>query len=243
MDKTVILWDVETGVCQHTLTGHSEPIRWIEYSPHGHQIASASDDKTVRLWNTKTGDCYHILIGHQENVSRVVYSPRGDQVASASCRDKTVRLWDTASSGECRHTLVGHAMGIYAIAYSPRGDLLASWSDTGEGRLWDVETGDCCWNLPYDGSTQSGGVVTTNPFVWMSLDVDAFIAGCDDGSVMVWDVIKEGDQYHVHRRWRSTNGQLDVEDAWVQDVQGLSHFNKQLLWQRGALGEPDTRLL
>ncbi|KAK3811262.1 MAG: WD40-repeat-containing domain protein [Benniella sp.] len=170
MDKTVILWDVEAGVCQHTPT-----------------------DGTVRLWDTKTGVCHYILIGDQGKVNHVVYSQRGDQVASAGCRDKSVWLWDTASSGECRHTLVGHSIDIYAVAYSPRGDLLASWSDTGKGRLQDVETGDCCWHLPYDGSTQSGGILPVNPFVWMSLAVDAFIAGRGDGSVMVWDVVKEGD--------------------------------------------------
>jgi hypothetical protein len=56
------------------------------------------------------------------------------------------------------------------------------------------------------------------------------------------DAIKEGDQYRVHVRWRSTNGQLTVEDACVQDVQGLNDLKKRLLKQRGATGEPSDRL-
>jgi WD40 repeat protein len=221
--------------------GHSDIVLRIEYSPNGNQIASASYDKTVRLWDVKTGICSHIFIGHQDYVTRVVYSPRGDQIASASYFDKTVRLWNT-ESGECRHTLVGNKMEITAIAYSPRGNLIVSWSDAGEAMLWDVETGECLWRLDHDGSTQAACDTLPHPFMWMSPDVDSFIGGYSDGSVGVWDVIKEGDQHRVHKRWVSPNGQLTVEDACVQDVQGLSDFNKRLLKQRGATGEPGVRL-
>jgi len=241
VDGTVRLWDVESGDCQHILTGHSDGIRRIAYSPNGNQIASGSEDKTVRLWDVRTGMCSHIFIGHQSEVTHVVYSPQGHQVASAGFNDRTVRLWDM-ESGECRHTLVGHQQYIVAIAYSPRGDLIASWSDEGEGRLWHVATGECLWSLNHDGSTPSGNDYTSHPFVWMSPDVDSFMTGDGGGSVRRWDVIKEGDQHRVRMRWSSTNGQLTLESACVQEVQGLSDLNKRLLKQRGATGEPSVRL-
>jgi len=243
VDGNVKLWDVESGDCQHTLTGHSHGIHRIVYSPNGNQIASGSEDKTVRLWDVRTGICSHIFIGHQMEVTRVVYSPRGDQLASAgyNYNDRTVRLWD-AESGECRHTLIGHVKDITSIAYSPRGDLIASWSDYGEGRLWDVATGECIWNLNHDGSTPSGYSYASHPFVWMCSDVDSFITGDGGGSVRRWDVIKDGDQYRVDMRWRSTNGQLTLESACVQDVRGLNDLNKRLLKQRGATGKPSVRL-
>jgi len=240
-EGTVRLWDIETGVCQHTLTGHSKRIERIVYSPNGNQIASASMDKTVRLWDVKTGMCSHIFIGHRLDVTRVVYSPRGDQAASASYGERTVRLWDT-ESGECLHIFAGHEHNIHAIAYSPRGNLIASWSDIGEAMLWDTESGECLWTLNPDGSTKRGQSILSHPFVWMSPDVDSFITGDGSGSITRWDVIQEGDQCRVLMRWRSTNGQLTVKDACVQDVQGLSDFNKRLLKQRGATGEPTVRL-
>ena len=240
LDSTVRLWDVATGDCQHTLTGHSDGIERIVYSPNGNQIASASQDKTIRLWDVKEGLCSHIFIGHRDNVMRVVYSPQGNQVASAS-DDNTVRLWDV-ESGECRHTLIGHKQ-IGAIAYSTRGGLMASWSDYGEAILWDVETGDCRWTLDYDTVyTKWQYTFIRHSLVWMSSDVDSFITGCRGGSVRVWDVTREEDQCHVRMRWRSTNGQLTVEEACIQDVQGLSDLNKRLLTQRGAVGEPVIRL-
>jgi len=239
MNGTVRLWSVETGACR-ALTGHSDLTRKVVYSPDGKQIASVGNDKTVRLWDVETGLCTHIFVGHQDEITRVVYSPQRGQVAS-SCWDKTIRLWD-AESGECLHTLVGHEQLIDAIAYSPRGNLLVSWSDAEEVRLWDAETGDCYWNLKHDGSTPSGGISLTDLLVWMTSDVDSFITGDGSGSVRVWDVIKDGDQYRVNMRWRSANGQLTVKDASVQNVRGLSDLDKRLLKQRGATGEPSVRL-
>ncbi|KAF9353956.1 hypothetical protein BGX34_011286 [Mortierella sp. NVP85] len=240
-DGTVQLWDVETGACVRTLIGHSEEVERIFYSPNGNQIASASYDTTVRLWDVKTGLCSHIFIGHQWGVTRVVYSPREDQVASASCYDKTIRLWDL-ESGECRHTLVGHEKGIHTIAYSPRGHILVSWAYEGEAKLWDVKTGDCRWTFDYDGATEAMYSAMSHPFVWKSPDVESFTTGSRDGSVMAWDVVGEGDQCRAQMRWRSTNGQLFVEEANIQDAHGLSDLNKRLLKQRGAVGDPTSRL-
>jgi WD40 repeat protein len=236
MSGTLMLWDTETGACQHVLTGHTSIIEQIVYSPNGKRIASCSWDKTVRLWDVQAGLCSRILIGHQVDVRRIDYSPRGNQVASA-CYD-TVRLWDT-ESGECCCTLINHKKDISAIAYSPRGDLIASWSEKGEARLWDVETGECCWTRDYEVATPPMGYSNLAfNFVWMSLDVDSFVAGGHDGSLRAFDVVGEGDQRRVRMRWGSAMDQLAVEDACIQDVQGLGDPNKRLLKQRGAIGEP-----
>jgi tricorn protease-like protein len=240
-DGAVRLWSVETGACQRTLTGHSGGIQRIVYSPNGNQIASCSHDKTVRLWDVKTGECSHILIGHQKEATRVVYSPRGDQVASANREDGMIRIWDT-ESGECRHTLAGHEKDIYTIAYSPTGSFIASWSDKGEARLWDVETGECRWKLDYESTTQTLSSLLSYNFAWISSEPPSFVTGGRGGSVRVWDAVEEGDKCIIRMRWRSTNGQLGMEDANIQDVQGLGDFNKRLLKQRGAKGETNTRL-
>ncbi len=51
-DKTVKLWDVETGNNIATLQGH---IRAVVFSPNGIFLVSRSDDKTVKLWDVLTG--------------------------------------------------------------------------------------------------------------------------------------------------------------------------------------------
>jgi hypothetical protein len=79
--------------------------------------------------------------------------------------------------------------------------------------------------------------------VWIkSSNVNYLVAGCSDGVVGMWQVLVDEDHCDVSLRWKTTSGELDMKDATIQDVQGLSQLNRKLLKQRGAVGEPADRL-
>ena len=88
-DKTVRVWDLDTGTSR-TLTGHTDRVNAVAYSPDGRHLATGSDDKTVRVWDLDTGTS-RTLTGHTDGVNSVAYSPDG-QLASGS-DDDMIRLW------------------------------------------------------------------------------------------------------------------------------------------------------
>ncbi|UAW64895.1 NACHT domain-containing protein [Mycoavidus sp. HKI] len=176
-DYTVRLWDVETGACRHTLSGHTDDVLSVVYSPTGDQIASGSGDCTVRLWDAYSGQLRHTLSGHTHRVTSVAYSPSGEQIASGSW-DNTVRLWD-AHSGQLRHTLEGHTSTVWSVTYAPSGEQIASGSGDYTVRLWDVETGAARYTL--SGHTDPVTSVTYSP------SGEQVASGSDDKTVRLWD--------------------------------------------------------
>ncbi|MCI5161573.1 MAG: WD40 repeat domain-containing protein, partial [Candidatus Electrothrix sp. AX5] len=92
-DKTVRLWDIESGKELTVLKGHESSVNNAAFSPDGKTIVSASIYNTVRLWNAASARELAIFRGHQESVLRAAFRPDGKKIISASA-DNTMRLWD-----------------------------------------------------------------------------------------------------------------------------------------------------
>ena len=50
-DKTVKVWDAQTGQETLTLKGHSDTVLSVSFSPDGKRIVSGSSDHTVKVWD------------------------------------------------------------------------------------------------------------------------------------------------------------------------------------------------
>ena len=91
IDKTIRLWDAETGgLLRPPLKGHENWVDSVAFSPDGKRIVSASYDKTIRLWDAEPGDLLPPPFEGQEDcVNCVTLSPEDKRVVSASrkCRN------------------------------------------------------------------------------------------------------------------------------------------------------------
>ncbi|TFK30042.1 dynein regulator [Coprinopsis marcescibilis] len=68
-DKTIKIWDTQTGQIIRNLAGHDNWVRALAFHPCGKYLLSSSDDKTVRVWELKTGRCIKTVEAHSHFVS------------------------------------------------------------------------------------------------------------------------------------------------------------------------------
>ncbi|MFS0516486.1 hypothetical protein ACEYW6_17470, partial [Nostoc sp. UIC 10607] len=87
-DKTLKLWNLDTGEDERTFNGHSDSVNAVAFTPDGKQVISASFDNTLKLWNLETGEDERTFNGHSGPVLAVALTPDGKRVISASS-DKT----------------------------------------------------------------------------------------------------------------------------------------------------------
>ena len=94
-DKTVRLWDAQTGAPGPVLSGHTDRVWSVVYSPNGQQIASGSDDKTVRLWDVDSGQCLVVVDEFQGTCQQALLGKQLPMVpiSQLDADDKSVRKW------------------------------------------------------------------------------------------------------------------------------------------------------
>ena len=73
-DKTIKIWDYQSGLEVKTLFGHEHTVNHLELSPDGKFLASTSADYTTRVWEIASGET--ILTVKGENyMTDVAFSP------------------------------------------------------------------------------------------------------------------------------------------------------------------------
>jgi WD40 repeat protein/energy-coupling factor transporter ATP-binding protein EcfA2 len=186
-DKTVKLWDINTGKVIQTLKGHISGVQDVNYSPDGKILASSSNDGTIKLWDVKTAKIIKNLKAHKEGaVFSVSFSPDGKKLASASA-DETVKLWDI-NTGKVIQTFTGHQsnnsekgnQAVFGVVFSPDGKILASSSADKTIKLSDVKTGKQIKTLAGHKSQVWG--------ISFSPDGKKLASASWDSTIKLWDI-------------------------------------------------------
>jgi WD40 repeat protein len=139
-DKTLKVWDLETGEELRTLRGHEAWVQAVALSPDGRRAVSGSEDRTLKVWDLEMGEELATLRGHKDDVNAVALTPDGRRAVSGS-DDQTLKVWDL-ERGEELHTLRGHEDWVRAVALSPDGRRAVSGSADQTLKVWDLERGE-----------------------------------------------------------------------------------------------------
>jgi WD40 repeat protein len=171
-DKTLRVWDVDSGQLLATLVGHQGFVLAVAVLPDG-RVVSGSSDKTLRVWDVDSGQLLTTLVGHHDGVRAVAVLPDGRVVSGSD--DKTLRVWDV-DSGQLLTTLAGHRDGVRAVAVLLDGRVVSGSSDK-TLRVWDVDSGQLPTTLAGHGDRVRAVAVLPDSCV-----------GSSDKTLRIWEL-------------------------------------------------------
>jgi len=173
-DRTLKVWDLESGICLRTLEGYADTVVAVAVTPDGRRALSTSKDKTMKVWDLQSGTCLQTL-----EVDRDGALTADGRVAISGSEEGTMKVWDL-ESGTCLRMLKGHADCVNAVAVTPDGRQAISASDDETLKVWNLDEGDPMQAL--DGHCKSVLAVAVTP------DGEQGVSGACDKTLKVWDL-------------------------------------------------------
>ena len=187
-DKTIRVWDLETGKTLRTIRGEIAPgnagkIFAMALSPDGKWLVAGGwfpgtgeESFAIRLYDFASGRLVALLRGHDNGVSSLAFSPDGRHLISGS-GDLTAILWDVEAR-QLKHRLNGHTGPIYGVGFTPDGERAVTGSVDHDLRLWRVSDGGEIAHMLGHGDKVSS----------LAIGPDGTIASGDSsGEIRLWD--------------------------------------------------------
>lgn len=215
-DKTVRIWDTETGAEIRRFTGN-DVIRFVTFSPDGKRILF-SYENMWRYWDIETWKEVKLEYLYDE---RSIYRPCG-RIAAFSPNGKIFAYisWEShlgfwnfetnkiSSIGERERNIF-----ITSLAFSPDGKRIVFACDNKMIYVWDVETKKDILSL--EGHTECVNSAAFSP------DGKRIVSASDDQTVRIWDAetgkelfCLEGHDGFVYSAAFSPDGERIVSASW-----------------------------
>lgn len=168
---------MQTSQLQRILTGHTDGINDVAFSPDGRLLATVSQDTDIKLWDIATGQAIGTLTLHAQPINAVAFSPDGRILATGG-DDGFIILWNVETQ-QLITPLNGQDGAVNDLVFHPNGEhLLAGYANSAM-RLWDIANRRSDQRLVgHDGSINA---VTVNS------DGSRFASAGSDGRIIVWN--------------------------------------------------------
>ncbi|OUC16339.1 MAG: hypothetical protein B0A82_02105 [Alkalinema sp. CACIAM 70d] len=244
-DRTVKLWNLQTGQCEKTFYGHQARIWSVAASAQG-LIASGGDDRSVRLWHGQTHRRLHSFQGYHNAMTPVTFD--GSELLTFST-DQIFRRWNLTQSEPIQQFPLPTQSSLQA-ALNPDRTLIASGNLDGTIPLCDGRTGQLRRTLR--------GHEAWVRYVDFSPDGQWLVSASGDQTLRLWDVatgicqqILMGHAGPVQGAIFSPNGQQIASSSWdltirlwdVETATCLRVLDPASVTNRSKVGHRITALL
>lgn len=183
------IWNFSSGKELKKLTGHTEWVRSIAFSPDGKLLASGGDDNAIIIWDFASDRELRRFRGYSKKVNQVAFTPDGGSLAysgeyQSSGVGTQIRLIDV-TTGIDIHNFKGPGDCVHSFAISPNGKWIAGSFDIGLGiddsiiKIWDIKTGQ-------ELQTLKGHTQWVLQDITFSPDSKRLVGGNCAGAITVW---------------------------------------------------------
>jgi WD40 repeat protein len=139
-DRTIRIWDSESGEAVATLAGHGGFVNEVRFRTND-SLISTSVDGMLRVWDWRSMKCERLLRGHEGSIPAAAISPDGQSIFSVG-RDRTLRQWDLLTKHARPMQSRLEAEGCYTTEYSNDGKRIYVACYDGHLRVIDAQSGD-----------------------------------------------------------------------------------------------------
>ncbi|MCP3995785.1 MAG: DUF4365 domain-containing protein [bacterium] len=225
-DRSIKIWNLETGACQVITRRHSDKVRSVTITPDGTRILSAGKDRTVRIWNLSRRTPT-IFRGHTGSVWSVSVAASGG-TAISSAFDRTVVIWNLYTL-EVKKRLIYDEPITCAAAFRNDKNII-SGSESGRIRVRNISGQDTTLFTEAHSERVNSIAITKNEAL--------AISGSADKTIRFWNLesgrclgILEGHQNPVDSVAISPDGTLIASTGRHDQTVRLWDFQSALCMQ------------
>lgn len=241
-DKTIKIWNLETGECHRSLGNHEHvvyDVKWIS----NEKIISCSADYTIKVWNYKTGDCLKTIKCNSYALRLKKLS--NDEFISGHFNGE-IKFWNLNIDMPTR-TLAAYSRPLCGFILMPDRNHLISCSFDGNLKIWDLVSLHCLHTIQSQfeitdikalantedviGCSTTGKIIK---FDIKSLTSEEFLSAFDK---QLWslEILPEnkfvtGSHGHTIRIWDSNVKKcLGILTGHINQISSLKYLNKNKL--------------
>ena len=195
-DRTVRLWDLQTGQLIRLFKGHKQRVKCIQISEDGKLIISGSADSTVKIWELATGNCIRTIktSPHPRTILNAIAinSDLSTIATGSTSRQGTIKLWN-GQTGEMINAVKAASSGIRSLTMSQDGKILVSGSAGNTVKIWHLNSGldETYRVIPY---------AHLSDVLSLAIHKQILVSGGEDRTIKLWNLeTAEKQQPHILR--------------------------------------------
>ncbi len=143
-DKTVKVWDANTGKLLQNFTIANDKIQSVDFNPNSKTVIGCTEDGVLYEWDIYSGKMLNTIINNDEMMSVCTFNPNGKTIAigySYHYKNFCEIVLYNYETKKITAQFKAHKEKIHKLIFSPDGKQIASSSYDQTLKIWDAVTG------------------------------------------------------------------------------------------------------